>query len=60
MLAGITKSPRDYAPTAQSRTAVLRRRNQTLTLMVANGVLSREAGNAPEARQSVPFLRDLA
>jgi penicillin-binding protein 1A len=42
VLAGITKSPRDYAPTARNRAAVLRRRNQTLDLMVANGALSPE------------------
>jgi penicillin-binding protein 1A len=50
VLAGITKSPRDYAPTARNRTAVLRRRNQTLALMVANGVLSREDGQRARSR----------
>ncbi|MGQ0734221.1 MAG: transglycosylase domain-containing protein [Acidobacteriota bacterium] len=40
LLAGIPKSPRDYAPTARDRANVLRRRNQTLTLMAANGFLT--------------------
>jgi penicillin-binding protein 1B len=43
LLAGIAKSPRDYAPSATNANGVLRRRNQTLTLMRANGVLSQEA-----------------
>jgi penicillin-binding protein 1A len=43
LLAGIVKAPRDYAPGADDRGIVLRRRNQTLTLMEANGVLSSEA-----------------
>ena len=33
LLAGIAKSPRDYAPSAQDSGRVLRRRNQTLALM---------------------------
>jgi penicillin-binding protein 1A len=43
LLAGIAKSPRDYAPSAKDSGRVLRRRNQTLTLMRANGFLSPEA-----------------
>ncbi len=43
LLAGIAKSPRDYAPSARATGIVLRRRNQTLTLMKANGFLSPEA-----------------
>ncbi len=43
LLAGIAKSPRDYAPSARDTGRVLRRRNQTLTLMRANGFLSPEA-----------------
>ena len=42
LLAGIAKAPRDYAPSAQHQDIVLRRRNQTLTLMQANGFLSPE------------------
>jgi penicillin-binding protein 1A len=40
VLAGIAKSPRDYAPSARNSDVVLHRRNQTLTLMRANGSLS--------------------
>jgi membrane peptidoglycan carboxypeptidase len=43
LLAGIAKSPRDYAPSAKDTGIVLRRRNQTLTLMRENGFLSPEA-----------------
>jgi penicillin-binding protein 1A len=43
LLAGIAKSPRDYAPSAKDAETVLRRRNQTLTLMRANGFISPEA-----------------
>ena len=43
VLAGIAKSPRDYAPSAKDTGKVLRRRNQTLTLMRANGFMSLEA-----------------
>ena len=43
LLAGIAKSPRDYAPSAKDRGIVLRRRNQTLILMRADGSLSPEA-----------------
>jgi penicillin-binding protein 1A len=42
LLAGIAKSPRDYAPSAKDTGIVLRRRNQTLTLMRANGFMSLE------------------
>lgn len=40
LLAGIMKSPRDYSPTATSRTLVLRRRNQILGLMALRGYLT--------------------
>ena len=43
LLAGIAKSPRDYAPSAKDESLVLRRRNQTLMLMRENGFLSPEA-----------------
>jgi penicillin-binding protein 1A len=49
LLAGIPKSPRDYAPSAAGTQKVLRRRNQTLALMAANGFLS--AGQLTEALQ---------
>jgi penicillin-binding protein 1A len=40
LLAGIPKSPRVYAPSARETGRILRRRNQTLALMAANGFLS--------------------
>jgi penicillin-binding protein 1A len=42
LLAGITKSPGDYAPTLRDNQKSLRRRNQILALMVANHFLSSE------------------
>jgi len=42
LLAGIAKSPRTYAPSANETERVLRRRNQTLELMAANGSISRD------------------
>ncbi len=40
LLAGIPKSPRDYAPSANDPEPVLRRRNQILALMAAQGFIS--------------------
>src|SRR6185503_7447807 len=40
LLAGIAKSPREYAPTAGNAVATLRRRNQILALMAGQGFLS--------------------
>jgi len=50
LLAGIAKSPRTYAPTAKETERVLRRRNQTLALMAANGFISRDSANSAEQR----------
>ena len=50
LLAGIAKSPRDYAPSAKDTRIVLRRRDQTLTLMRSNGFLSAEATAHAKAR----------
>jgi penicillin-binding protein 1A len=50
LLAGIAKSPRDYAPNARDTGRVLRRRNQTLTLMRANGLMSPEAAAQAKGR----------
>jgi len=51
VLAGIAKSPRDYAPSAKDTARVLRRRNQTLTLMlVVNGFISLEAAAHAKGR----------
>ena len=51
LLAGIAKSPRVYAPSARETGRVLRRRNQTLALMAANGFISadraKRAGQRP-------------
>jgi penicillin-binding protein 1A len=50
VLAGIAKSPRDYAPSATDTSRVVRRRNQTLTLMQANGFISLEAAALARGR----------
>jgi penicillin-binding protein 1A len=42
LLAGIMKSPRDYAPTAHDTGPILRRRNQILALMAAEGFMPRD------------------
>ena len=42
LLAGIAKAPRDYAPDAHDTARVVRRRNQTLALMEANGSISHD------------------
>ena len=42
LLASIAKSPRDYAPDAKATAPILRRRNQILALMAADGFISRE------------------
>ena len=50
LLASIAKSPRTYAPSAKETERVLRRRNQTLALMAANGFISRDRVNSAEQR----------
>jgi membrane peptidoglycan carboxypeptidase len=51
LLAGIAKSRRDDAPSAKETRPILRRRNQILTLMAAQGFISRDqmtkAGQRP-------------
>jgi penicillin-binding protein 1A len=51
LLAGIPKSPGVYAPNARETGRILRRRNQTLALMAANGFISvdraKRAGQRP-------------
>jgi penicillin-binding protein 1A len=42
LLAGIAKSPREYAPTANDTGPILRRRNQVLALMAGQGFISRD------------------
>lgn len=63
LLAAIAKSPRDYAPSAKDTRPVLRRRNQILALMAAQGFISRNemtrAGRRPlpalAPHESQPF-----
>ena len=50
LLAGIAKSPRDYAPSAPETERILRRRNQTLALMAGNGFISRDGVTAATQR----------
>ena len=58
LLAGIAKSPRDYAPSAKDTRIVLRRRNQTLTLMRANGFISVETAAQAKGRALQIVRRD--
>lgn len=55
ILAGIAKSPRDYAPTASDTGPLLRRRNQILVLMAAQGIISRDQLIAAQ-RQPLPTV----
>jgi penicillin-binding protein 1A len=50
MLAGIAKSPRNYAPNAKNTERVLRRRKQSLALMAANGFISQDIMKEAEER----------
>jgi len=50
VLAGIAKSARAYAPTATDTHPVLRRRNQILVLMVANGFITEDIAREASAR----------
>jgi len=52
LLAGITKSPGEYAPTVTENQKALRRRNQILALMAANHFLTAEAARRS---QQVPI-----
>ena len=58
LLAGIAKSPRDYAPSAANAVRVLRRRNQTIVLMRANGFITLEAFTHANARVLEIVRRD--
>lgn len=55
LLAGIMKSPRDYAPTASGTARILRRRNQILALMLAAGFLTRDQ-MTEAAERSLPVF----
>lgn len=50
ILAGIAKSPREYAPSARDQAPVLRRRNQILALMADQGCLSPDQQRGMVAR----------
>ena len=50
LLASIAKSPRNYAPGAKNTERVLRRRNQSLALMAANGFISQDKVKDAEQR----------
>jgi penicillin-binding protein 1A len=50
LLAGIAKSPRDYAPTANDTGPILRRRNEILALMAAQGFITRDQLTAARQR----------
>jgi penicillin-binding protein 1A len=56
LLAGIAKSPRDYAPSAKETRPILRRRNQILALMAEQGFISRDQMMAAEQRPLPPVL----
>jgi penicillin-binding protein 1A len=55
LLSGIMKAPRDYAPTAKDTARVVRRRNQTLALLAAQGFISHDQKTSAEAR-SLPAV----
>ncbi|HXT68150.1 MAG TPA: transglycosylase domain-containing protein [Vicinamibacterales bacterium] len=50
LLAGIAKSPRDYAPTAKDPARVVARRDQTLALMQSDGFISSAVAAQATAR----------
>jgi len=50
LLAGIVKSARYYAPTANQTERVLQRRNQILSLMVANNFISQQQADGAKQR----------
>jgi penicillin-binding protein 1A len=57
LLAGIAKSPRDYAPTAKESGPILRRRNQILALMAAQDFISRDQMTAAVQRPLQTVVR---
>lgn len=60
LLAGIAKSPRDYAPSARDAGMILRRRNQTLRLMRTNGFISQEMAAEARERSLQTVRRDVS
>lgn len=57
LLAGIPKAPRDYAPTSADPDGILRRRDQTLALMAAQGFISEPQRAAATARPLAVTVR---
>ena len=55
LLAGIAKSPRDYTPGASGAARILRRRNQILALMAAQGFITSDR-RAEAARRPLPVV----
>ena len=55
LLAGIAKSPRDYAPDAHGAARILRRRNQILALMAAQGFITSDR-REEAARRTLPVV----
>jgi penicillin-binding protein 1A len=55
LLAGIGKSPRDYAPGASGQARILRRRNQILSLMAAQGFIT-STRRAEAVRRPLPVV----
>ena len=56
LLAGIAKSPRDYAPSADDAVPILRRRNRILALMAAEGYISRDQMTGAQHRSFPAFV----
>jgi penicillin-binding protein 1A len=56
-LAGIMKAPRDYAPTSPDTRPILRRRNQILALMAAEGFITRDQRTRAERRPLPAVLK---
>ena len=57
LLAGIAKSPCTYAPSAKNSERVIRRRNQSLALMAANGFISQDRAKEAEKRPIQAVVR---
>ncbi|HSL20595.1 MAG TPA: transglycosylase domain-containing protein [Vicinamibacterales bacterium] len=57
LLAGIPKSPREYTPRANATGPILHRRNQILTLMAAQGFISRDQMTGAQQRPLPNIVR---
>jgi penicillin-binding protein 1A len=56
LLAGIAKSPRDYAPDGSDAERIVRRRNQILSLMTAQGFITSDRQAAASRRPLPPVV----